>query len=179
MQIICTSLQTDNHTNTSSLNFLQAICSSWCPTNSVKLLKAIVRPRINFRKFSYDTGVLRCATELNTCLKIKLFQELDLSLTHMVLWLCLCSLASSLYWRSLIQNSRPCGCLFPRHMKFDWSGLKPSNWLCIYFTHFSNRFLMHLLLCRCLLVIWNDARQCRLIVNLSEVLTIYKFLSFV
>jgi len=28
MQTICTSLQTDNHTNTSSLNFLQAGCSS-------------------------------------------------------------------------------------------------------------------------------------------------------
>ena len=29
MQTICTSLQTDNHSNTSSLNFLQARCSSW------------------------------------------------------------------------------------------------------------------------------------------------------
>jgi len=36
MQIICTSLQTDNHAITSSLNFLQARCSSWRPTNSVK-----------------------------------------------------------------------------------------------------------------------------------------------
>jgi len=33
-------LQTDNYTNTSSLNFLQARCCSWCPTNSVKALKA-------------------------------------------------------------------------------------------------------------------------------------------
>ena len=41
MQTICTSLQTDNHTNTSSLSFLQAGCSSWCPTNSVKALKAV------------------------------------------------------------------------------------------------------------------------------------------
>jgi len=40
MQIICTSLQTDNHTNISSVNFiLQAGCSSWRPTNSVKALK--------------------------------------------------------------------------------------------------------------------------------------------
>ena len=31
-QTICTSLQTDNHASTSSLNFLQAGCSSWCPT---------------------------------------------------------------------------------------------------------------------------------------------------
>jgi len=36
MQTICTSLQTDNHTNTSSLNSLQAGCFSWCPTNTVK-----------------------------------------------------------------------------------------------------------------------------------------------
>ena len=42
MQMICTSLQTDNHTNTSSLNFLQAGCSSWCPTNSVKALYSSV-----------------------------------------------------------------------------------------------------------------------------------------
>jgi len=40
MQTICTSLQTDNHTNTSSLTYLQAGCSSWCPTNSIKALKA-------------------------------------------------------------------------------------------------------------------------------------------
>jgi len=41
MQIIFTSLQTDNHTNTSSLNFLQAGCSSRQPTNSVKALKSM------------------------------------------------------------------------------------------------------------------------------------------
>ena len=41
MQTICTSLHTDNHTNTSSLNFLQAGRSSWWPTDSVKALKAI------------------------------------------------------------------------------------------------------------------------------------------
>ena len=40
VQTICTLLQTDNHTNTPSLNFLQARCVSWCPTNSVKALKA-------------------------------------------------------------------------------------------------------------------------------------------
>ena len=40
MQRICTSLQTDNNTNTSSLSFLQAGCSSWHPTNSLKALKA-------------------------------------------------------------------------------------------------------------------------------------------
>ena len=38
VQTIYTSLQTDNHTSTSSLNFLPAVCSSWCPTNIVKSL---------------------------------------------------------------------------------------------------------------------------------------------
>ena len=41
MQTICTSLLTDNHTNTSSLNFLQAGCCSRLPTNSVKAVKAV------------------------------------------------------------------------------------------------------------------------------------------
>jgi len=41
MQIICTSLQTDNHASTSSLNFLQARCSSWRPINSVKVLTTL------------------------------------------------------------------------------------------------------------------------------------------
>jgi len=35
MQSICTSLQTNNHTNTSLLSFLWARCFSWCPANSV------------------------------------------------------------------------------------------------------------------------------------------------
>jgi len=37
---VCTSLQTDNHASTPTLSFLQAGCSSCCPTNSVKALKA-------------------------------------------------------------------------------------------------------------------------------------------
>jgi len=37
---ICTLLQTDNHTSTPSLSFLQAGCPSCHPTNSVKALKA-------------------------------------------------------------------------------------------------------------------------------------------
>jgi len=37
---ICSLLQTDNHTDASSLNFLQVRCSSSCQTNSVKALKA-------------------------------------------------------------------------------------------------------------------------------------------
>jgi len=38
---VCTSLQTDNHANTSPLSFLQARCPSCRPTNSIKALKAI------------------------------------------------------------------------------------------------------------------------------------------
>ena len=36
---VCTSLQTDNHARTPPLSFLQAGCSSCCPTDSVKALK--------------------------------------------------------------------------------------------------------------------------------------------
>ena len=36
---VCTSLQTDNHTSTPPLGFLQAGCPSCRPTNSVKALK--------------------------------------------------------------------------------------------------------------------------------------------
>jgi len=39
MQIICTSLQTDNHASTPPLRFLQARCPSCRPANSVKALK--------------------------------------------------------------------------------------------------------------------------------------------
>ena len=37
---VCTSLQTDNHTSTPPLSFLQAGCPSCFPTNSAKALKA-------------------------------------------------------------------------------------------------------------------------------------------
>jgi len=39
MQIICTLFQTDNHTSTSPIKFLQARCSSSSPIISVKALK--------------------------------------------------------------------------------------------------------------------------------------------
>jgi len=38
---VCTSLQTDNHTSTPPLSFLQAGCPFCRPTNSVKELKAM------------------------------------------------------------------------------------------------------------------------------------------
>jgi len=36
---VCTLLQTDNHTSTSPLSFLQARCRSCHPTNSIKALR--------------------------------------------------------------------------------------------------------------------------------------------
>jgi len=41
VQIICTLLQTDKPRQHLNTQFLQARCSSWCPTNSVEALKAI------------------------------------------------------------------------------------------------------------------------------------------
>jgi len=43
MQVIYTSLQTDNHVSTPPLSFLEARCPSCHPTNSVKALKAHVQ----------------------------------------------------------------------------------------------------------------------------------------
>jgi len=44
MQIIFTSLQTDNNTSSPPLSFLQAGCPSCRPANSVKALKATQLP---------------------------------------------------------------------------------------------------------------------------------------
>jgi len=44
---ICTSLQTDNHSSTPPLSFLQAGCPSCLPTNSVKALKAKVSKQVS------------------------------------------------------------------------------------------------------------------------------------
>jgi len=57
MQIICTSLQTDNHGSTSSLNFLHARSYSWRSTNSVKVLKVQIL-KINISAY----GVIICKT---------------------------------------------------------------------------------------------------------------------
>jgi len=44
---VCTSLQTDNHARYPPLSFLQAGCSSCCPTNGVKALKANLQLSVN------------------------------------------------------------------------------------------------------------------------------------
>jgi len=46
---VCTSLQTDNHTSTPPLSFLQAGCPSCRPTNSVKALKAKLKNYKNYK----------------------------------------------------------------------------------------------------------------------------------
>jgi len=54
---ICTSLQTDNHANTSPLSFLQAGCPSYRPTNSVKALKDTSSLRATYTtKLGWDTS---------------------------------------------------------------------------------------------------------------------------
>ena len=50
---VCTSLQTDNHTSTPTLFFLQAGCPSCRPTNSVKALKAFVWTIMHLLKTLY------------------------------------------------------------------------------------------------------------------------------
>jgi len=60
MQTIYTSLQTDNHTNTSSLEFLQAGCSSCRPTNSVRALKAINKKKQKTKVIKVLTGARWC-----------------------------------------------------------------------------------------------------------------------
>ena len=56
---VCTLLQTDNHTSTPPLCFLQAGCPSCCPTNSVKALKAcymLYNNNNNDRLMAFDPG---------------------------------------------------------------------------------------------------------------------------
>ena len=54
---VCTSLQTDNHTSTPPLSFLQVGCPSCHPTNSVKALKARYLWKFETRCISYTFHV--------------------------------------------------------------------------------------------------------------------------
>jgi len=58
MEIICTLLQTDDHTSTSSLTFLQARCPSCHPTNSTKALKPEGNTVIPETKYKHDVTSL-------------------------------------------------------------------------------------------------------------------------
>jgi len=57
---VCTSLQTDNHTSTPPLSFLQAGCPSCRPTNSVKALKA----KINNKAHKENTQLQKYTNKL-------------------------------------------------------------------------------------------------------------------
>jgi len=59
--------QTDNHTNTPSLNFLQAGCSSWHPTNSVEALKAQILKAQSAKQTK--AGLLSAHGMTNRCCK--------------------------------------------------------------------------------------------------------------
>ena len=62
-----TLLQTDNHTSTPPLTFLQAGCPSCRPTNSVKALKEIKAPHVQCTK-----NRVMCENYIADC---KIFQE--------------------------------------------------------------------------------------------------------
>ena len=53
---VCTSLQVDNHASTPPLSFLQARCPSCHPTNSVKALKAKIKPTMMKNTPAVHTG---------------------------------------------------------------------------------------------------------------------------
>ena len=55
---VCTTLQTDNHTSTPPLSFLQARCHSCCPTNSVKSTEG---------NAPYSRTLLTTCTAANQC----------------------------------------------------------------------------------------------------------------
>jgi len=61
---VCTSLQTDNHANTSPLSYLQAGCPSCRPTNSVKALFIIVQNYIISTRFLFCRFLPTSATIL-------------------------------------------------------------------------------------------------------------------
>ena len=74
MQIICTSLQRDNNTSTSSLSILQSGCSSWRPTDSVRALEAYNQPSKCqlIQRFFNKSSQWQVNTFKKPCLKISL-----------------------------------------------------------------------------------------------------------
>ena len=84
VQTICTSLQTDNHTNTLPCSFLQA--SSWRPTNSVKALKAAL------------TAKSRIATESITKQYLDWYQPFIHSFIHLLNMHSVQHMATNIQW---------------------------------------------------------------------------------
>ena len=70
---VCTSLQTDNHTSTPPLSFLQAGCPSCRPTNSVKALKADSSNALgrNFRSAGGRSQVVCKSVRKGKCIQLR------------------------------------------------------------------------------------------------------------
>ena len=78
---VCTSLQTDNHANTSPLSFLQAGCPSCRPANSVKALKAVCWPLKSY--FNRGIAVLGILISDYVMISVLIF---NLQLLLLLLW---------------------------------------------------------------------------------------------
>jgi len=78
---VCTSLQTDSHTSTPPLSFLQAGCPFCCPTNSIKALKAL---KMALNKYDYLSDVQHPITKMSACSLLSyLSQPLPAGIFHL------------------------------------------------------------------------------------------------
>jgi len=68
---ICTLPQTDNHTGIPPLSFLQAVCPSCSPTNSVKALKVTC---VQYNVRHYCRGTVQHVSQLKSCQLVHSFQ---------------------------------------------------------------------------------------------------------
>ena len=75
---VCTSLQTDNHADTTPLSFLQAGCFSCRPTNSVKALKASTWIRFYWTAFLQRYLILAMLRNKHIYYKLTIGQSLGM-----------------------------------------------------------------------------------------------------
>jgi len=73
MEIICTSLQTDNYASTSSLNCLQAKCSSLRQNSSLQTLKTSVVYRIQISEEFIKVFTYFCTKFIETTFMLLFF----------------------------------------------------------------------------------------------------------
>jgi len=93
MQAICISLQADNHINTSSVKFLQAGCSSLCPTDSVKALKAKIQQYTNCNYQMKRWKVYHVTYKMSTAIKCCHYKPFPMKVAKTLL----CPFSSSIY----------------------------------------------------------------------------------
>ena len=159
MQIIWSSHQTDNHTSTSWLNFLQAGCCPWRPTNSVKALKA--RPQVLRKSFgshlhlrprAHDRSLPERLTHLTDC------NFIIRMLLYQVYWLYLMPACfhclSIAFWQLL--NTRICYVMLPAVAARRWT--LPARSLVVRVTSFISS--ANFRLCRSMLAVaWRCCRS--------------------